>query len=155
MPSQTSPLALKRMQKMTFEAGVSNLNCVPRIAKHSFTIIFFKYFFGATCPFWLSLLFSFFFCHQVVHLIHLVFRSSWELNPRPRTMAQTVSPWRSPLDQVASPYNKKFTMSFFQQFFTQNIDLELYASRLRVFQFVVFCICFHFHYEQKDVWMVL
>ncbi len=55
-----------------------------------------------TCPFWLSLLFAFFFCHQVVHLIHLVFRWTGELNQRPRTMAQTVSPWRSPLDQGAS-----------------------------------------------------
>jgi hypothetical protein len=42
------------------------------------------------------------FCHQVVCLIHLVFRQTRELNSRPRTMAQTVSPRRSPLDQGAS-----------------------------------------------------
>ncbi len=63
---------------------------------------FFKYFFGVTCPFWLSLLFLCFFYHRVVHDIHLVFRWTQELNPRPRTMAQTVSPWRSPLDQGTS-----------------------------------------------------
>ncbi len=64
------------------------------------------FFFGVTCHIWLSficLLYLFFFCHQVVHLIHLVFRWTRELNPRPRTMAQTVSPWYSPLDQGASP----------------------------------------------------
>ncbi len=43
------------------------------------------------------------FCHQVVILIHLVFRQTRELNSCPRTMAQTVSPQRSPLDQGASP----------------------------------------------------
>ena len=52
-----------------------------------------------TCPIWLSLLFSVFFCHQVVHLFHLVFRWSRDSNPRLRTMAQIVSPRRSPLDQ--------------------------------------------------------
>ncbi len=68
-------------------------------------LMFMKSFFVVvvvTCPFWLSLLFSLFICHQVVHLIHLVFRWTRELNPRPRTMAQTVSPWHSPLDQGAS-----------------------------------------------------
>jgi hypothetical protein len=42
------------------------------------------------------------FCHQVVHLIHLVFRWTQESNSHPRTMAQTVSPQCSPLDQGAS-----------------------------------------------------
>jgi hypothetical protein len=74
--------------------------------------IFFKYFFGVTCPFWLSLLFLFFFCHQVVHLIHLVFRWTRELNTRPRTMPQTVSPWCSPLDQGASPQSKDFDTQY-------------------------------------------
>jgi hypothetical protein len=40
----------------------------------------------------------------VVNFIHLVFRQTRELNLRPRTMAQTVSPGRSPLDQGASPF---------------------------------------------------
>jgi hypothetical protein len=72
--------------------------------------IIWKFFFGVTCPFWLSLLFSFFFCHQVVHLIHLVFRRTRELNPRPRTMVQTVSP--SPLDQGASLLIWKFNQLY-------------------------------------------
>ncbi len=63
----------------------------------------FLIFFGVTCPFWLPLLFLFFFCHQVVYLIHLVFIWTRESNSRPRTMAQTVSPWCSPLDHGASP----------------------------------------------------
>ncbi len=41
------------------------------------------------------------FCHHY-GLIHLVFRQIQELNSRPRTMAQTVSPQCSPLDQGAS-----------------------------------------------------
>jgi hypothetical protein len=44
------------------------------LAARGVLYIFLNIFFGVTCPFWLSLLFSFFFCHQVVHLIHLVFR---------------------------------------------------------------------------------
>ncbi len=65
---------------------------------------FFKIFFLVWhAPFGCLYYFPFFFCHQVVHLIHLVFRWTRELNPRPRTMAQTASPWRSPLDQGASP----------------------------------------------------
>ncbi len=43
------------------------------------------------------------FCHQVARLIHLVFRQTRELNSRPMTMTQTVSPQCSPLDQGASP----------------------------------------------------
>ncbi len=85
-------------------------------------VLFKNLFFGVTCcPYWLSLLFSFFFCHQVVHLIHLVFRWTWELNPRPRTMAQTVSPWRSPLDQGASPWRKCFTDKNQLTLFTKDI----------------------------------
>ncbi len=42
------------------------------------------------------------FCHQVVRFIQLVFRQTQELNSRPRTMAQTVSSRRSPLDHGAS-----------------------------------------------------
>ncbi len=70
---------------------------------------FFLYYFVETCPFWLSLLFSFF-CHQVVLLIHLVLRWTRKLNLRPRTMAQTLRPRRSPLDQGASP--KKIVTSY-------------------------------------------
>ncbi len=36
------------------------------------------------------------------------FRWTRELNSRPRTMAQTVSPWCSPLDHWASPRASKF-----------------------------------------------
>jgi hypothetical protein len=50
------------------------------------------------------IIFVSFFCHQVVHLFHLVFRQSQDSNPRPRTMARIVSPQRSPLDQGASPF---------------------------------------------------
>ncbi len=64
---------------------------------------FFKYFFGVACLFWLPLLFSFF-CHQVILIIHLVFRWTRELNSCLRTMAQTVSPKHSSLYQGASPY---------------------------------------------------
>jgi hypothetical protein len=46
----------------------------------------------------------FFFCHQVSHLYHLVFRWSPDSNPRPRTMAQIVSLQHLPLDQGDSPY---------------------------------------------------
>ncbi len=77
---------------------------------YQFKELFLNIFFGVTCPFWLSLLFSFFFCHQVIHLIHLVFRWTWESNPHPTTMAQTVSPWCSPLDQGASPSSKNFKL---------------------------------------------
>ncbi len=73
----------------------------PTVLLQNFTEV--NTFLKISCPFWLSLLFSFFFCHQEVHLIHLVFRWTRELNPHSRTMAQTVSPWRSPLDQGASP----------------------------------------------------
>ncbi len=59
-----------------------------------------KYFFLA--PFG-CLYYFLLFCHHVVHLIHQVFRQTRELNSRPRTMAQTVSPRCSPLDQGASP----------------------------------------------------
>jgi hypothetical protein len=76
---------------------------------------FFNMFFGVTCPFWLSLLFLFF-CHQVVHLIHLVFRWTREWNPRLRTMAQTVSPRCSPLDQGASPKNFLLPHAFITRF---------------------------------------
>ncbi len=72
---------------------------------------FLKYFFGVTCPFWLSLLLSLFFCHQVVHLIHLVFRWTRELNSRLRTMAQTVSPRCLPIDHGASLPFKHCTFS--------------------------------------------
>ncbi len=61
---------------------------------------FLNIFFGVTCPFWMSSLFSFF-CHQVVLLIHLVFWWTPESNSFLRTMAQTVSPRSSPLDQGA------------------------------------------------------
>ncbi len=87
-------LVLKKT-KLVFNSVMRN--------NYNIYIEFFKYFFGVTCPFWLSLLFLFFFCHQVVHLIHLVFGWTRELNTHPRTMAQTVSPWCSPLDQGASP----------------------------------------------------
>jgi len=49
--------------------------------------VFYIYIFGVTCPIWLSLLLLLVFCHQVVHLFHLVFRQSRDSNPRPRTMA--------------------------------------------------------------------
>jgi len=53
-------------------------------------------------PFGCLYYFCNFFCHQVVHHFHLVFRWSWDLNPLPRTMAWIVGPQRSPLDQRAS-----------------------------------------------------
>ncbi len=49
-----------------------------------------------------------FFCHLVVRFIHLVFRQTRELYSSPRTMAQTVSPRRSLLDQGASLINISF-----------------------------------------------
>ncbi len=64
-----------------------------------------------TCLFWLSLLFSFFFCDQVVHPIHLVCRWARETNSHRRTMALTVSPGCSPLDQGASSFLSFFWMS--------------------------------------------
>jgi len=42
------------------------------------------------------------FCHQVVHLFHLVFRWRWDSNPCSRTIAQIVSPQHSPLDKGVS-----------------------------------------------------
>ena len=75
--------------------------------------IFLKYFFGVTCPIWLSFLFSLVFCRQVVHLFHLVFRHSWNSNPHPRTMAWIVSPQHSTLDQGASPRQYLFICLFF------------------------------------------
>ncbi len=48
-----------------------------------------------------------------VHFIHLVFRWTRELNPCPRTMAQTESPLHSPLDQGASLFTNSFpTLTF-------------------------------------------
>ena len=57
------------------------------------------------------IIFVSFFCHQVVHLFHLVFRQSQDSNPRPRTMARIVSPQRSPLDQGASLINSMLPLS--------------------------------------------
>ncbi len=54
------------------------------------------------CPLLAVFIIFIIFCHQVVYFIHLVFRQPRELNLCPLTMAQTVSPWRSPLDQGAS-----------------------------------------------------
>ncbi len=79
-------------------------------------MMFFSFFLNIFFLVWLApfgclYYFQYFFCHQVVHLIHLVFRQTQELNPRPRTMAQTMSSRRSPLDQGASPsfyFKKKF-----------------------------------------------
>jgi hypothetical protein len=59
------------------------------------------------------------FCHQVVHFIHLVFRRTRELNSRPRTMAQTVSPQRSPLDQGASSPMRQHTIKMWRQTIVQ------------------------------------
>ncbi len=52
---------------------------------------------------------------------HLVFRWTRELNPRPRTMAQTASPWRSPLDQGASPVAIMFTATFSSVYVFNNL----------------------------------
>ncbi len=63
---------------------------------------FLKYFFWCDLPLLAVLIIFVLFCHQVVCLIHLVFRWTQELNSRPRTMVQTVSPLRS--NQVAPLY---------------------------------------------------
>ncbi len=72
--------------------------------------IFLKIFFWCDLPLLAVFIIFFLFCHQVVHFIHLVFRRTLELNSRPRTMARTVSPQRSPLDQGASLLNKFFLL---------------------------------------------
>ncbi len=98
-----------------------------------------------TCPIWRSLLLSLVFCHQVVHLFHLVFRQSQDSNPRPRTMARIVSPQRSPLDQGASPsqicywlkidpeekiFMPKFSCNVInQRFSTQNTPLPVFLRK--------------------------
>jgi hypothetical protein len=46
-------------------------NCHGKVRE---LLISLNIFFGVTCPFWLSLLFLFFFFHPVGHLIQLVFR---------------------------------------------------------------------------------
>ncbi len=75
--------------------------------KKTFSTLFFKYF---LCDLPLLAVFIIFdlFCHQVVYFIHLVYRQTRELNSRPRTMAQIVSPRCSPLDQGASPNSQHF-----------------------------------------------
>ncbi len=92
-----TPLCGSRSQTSTTKSSISGVSRAK---------VFFIFFLGVTCPFWLSLLFSFF-CHQVVLLIHIVFRWTQELNSLPGTMAQTLSPQRSPLDQGASPNPKQ------------------------------------------------
>jgi hypothetical protein len=72
-----------------------------------------KYFFWCDLPLLAVFIIFVLFCHQVVHFIHLVFRQTWELNSHPRTVAQTVSPQRSPLDQGASPRINHFKMVFY------------------------------------------
>jgi hypothetical protein len=51
------------------------------------------------------------FCHQVVCLIHLVFRQTRELNSRQRTMAQTVSPYCKTNNIVLRDYVKNVQIS--------------------------------------------
>ncbi len=84
------------------------------------------------------------FCLQVVHFIHLVFGQTGESNSHPRTMAQTVSPWRLPLDQGPSPQQTKWLKYKSGQILKQlctrvnsiNISLILsWAAFLRVFAF--------------------
>jgi len=62
----------------------------------------FKKKFRVTCTFGCQYYFHYFFCHQVVHLFHLVFRWNQDSNPRQWTMARIVSPRHSPVDQGAS-----------------------------------------------------
>ncbi len=76
-----------------FSCLCSLFSCVKKVN------FYFIYFFVVTFPFWLFLLLSLFFGH----IIHLVFRWTMELSSRLRTMAQTLSPRRLPLDQGASP----------------------------------------------------
>jgi hypothetical protein len=57
------------------------------------------FFFGVTCFFWLSLLF---FCFSAIKWYSLYASRTQGSNPRRRTMAQTVSPRCSPLDQGTS-----------------------------------------------------
>ncbi len=68
-----------------------------------------KIFFWCDLPLLAVFIIIVLFCHQVVRFIHLVFRRTQELNSRPRTLAQTVSLWHSPLDQGASPTWMYFT----------------------------------------------
>ncbi len=84
-----------------FSTVTKVLHFILRPSSHT-TFSFLFYFFGVTCPFWLSLLFFILFCHQVVRIFHLVFRQTRKLNSLPRTMAKTVSPQHSQLDQGAS-----------------------------------------------------
>ncbi len=82
-----------------------------------------------------SLLFSLVFCHQVVHLFHLVFRQSWNSNPRPRTMAWIVSPQHSPLDQGASPRQYLFICLFICLF-----SHCFYTSGLRICSLLLYVL---------------
>jgi hypothetical protein len=93
-------------------------------------ISFLKYFFGVTCPFWLSLLLWLFFCHQVVLLIHLVIRWALESNSCPRTMAQTVSPRHSPLDQGASDV-KLILLIYTLPKFCLKIQFNIFSNKFK------------------------
>jgi hypothetical protein len=85
-------------QQLLFPKSDENVKCFFQLSPFFLKNIFF------CCDLPLLAVFIIFilFCHQVVYFIYLVFRKTWELNSRPRTMAQTVSPRRSPLDQGAS-----------------------------------------------------
>ncbi len=83
---------IKTTKWTSSRARLGRVKIINRLFLNPFSNIFF----GLTCPFPLSLLLSLFFCHQVVHLIHLVLKWTQKWNSRSKTMAQTVSPWRSP-----------------------------------------------------------
>ncbi len=84
---------LQTIQLTFFQFFQQSIGSTNRRSENKQFLIFL--FFGVTCLFWLSLLLSLFFCHQVVHLIHLVFRWTRELNSHLRTMARSVTPWSS------------------------------------------------------------
>ncbi len=92
------------------------------------------------------------FCHQVVHLIHLVFRPTRELNSRPMTMAQTVGPRRSPLDQGASPILQQALLySFVRATALWSISCKqilIFFSPLKPKKDPMNCLSIDFHLEK-------
>jgi hypothetical protein len=90
---------VKNDQETKFTVKVNELFQNIFLSLYTFLICFFWFDLTILAVFIIFVLF----CQQVVRLIHLVFRQTGELNSCPRTMAQTVSPRHSPLDQAASP----------------------------------------------------
>ncbi len=95
--TRTLPLPAARARTTAAEDQRSDSTCSDRAKitweEEGRNNYFKKIFFWCDLPLLAVFIIFVLFCHQVVHLIHLVFKRIWEMNLHLRTMAQTVSPW--------------------------------------------------------------